>query len=93
MAILKDLPPAFDVSDFVNYIDYLVKRTGIDHVGISSDFDGDVGIESWSDTLETFYVTLELGKHGYTEVQIEQLWSGNLLQVLDEVEAIANTLN
>jgi membrane dipeptidase len=93
LAPLKDLPPAVDVSDFVNHIDYLVKKIGIDHVGISSDFDGGGGIEGWSDTSETFNVTLELVKRDYTEAQIEQLWSGNLLRVLDEVEAIAKTLN
>jgi len=62
MVILKDLPPAVDVSDFVNHIDYLVKRTRINHIGISSDFDGDVGIEGWSATFETINVTLELVK-------------------------------
>ncbi|WP_296316591.1 dipeptidase [Winogradskyella sp. UBA3174] len=93
LATLKDLPPAVDVSDFVNHIDYLVEKMGIDHVGISSDFDGGGGIAGWSDASETFNVTLELVKRGYTEAQIEQLWSGNLLRVLDEVEAVAKTLN
>jgi membrane dipeptidase len=89
LATLKDLAPAVDVSDFVNHIDYLVEKIGIDHVGISSDFDGGGGIEGWSDASETFNVTLELVKRGYTEAQIGQLWSGNLLRVLDEVEAVA----
>lgn len=86
---MPNLPPAVDVIDFVNHIDYLVDKIGIDHVGISSDFDGGGGIEGWSDASETFNVTLELVKRGYTEAQIEQLWSGNLLRVLDEVEAVA----
>jgi len=34
-------------------------------------------------------VTLELVRRGYTEEQIGQLWSGNLLRVLDEVQAVA----
>ena len=33
------------VKDFVNHIDYLVKLIGIDHVGISSDFDGGGGVD------------------------------------------------
>jgi len=93
LATMKNLPPAVDVTDFVNHIDYLVEKIGIDHVGISSDFDGGGGIEGWSDASETFNVTLELVKRGYTEAQIEQLWSGNLLRVLDDVEALAKTLN
>ena len=78
-----------NVADFVDHIDYMVKKIGLKHVGISSDFDGGGGVEGWSDASETFNVTLELVKRGYTEKQIEQLWSGNLLRVLDEVQAVA----
>ena len=87
---MKDAPPAVNVSDFVDHIDYLVETMGIEHVGISSDFDGGGGIEGWSDASETFNVTLELVRRGYTEEEIEMLWSGNLLRVLDEVEAVAD---
>lgn len=89
---MPDLPPAVDVGDLVDHIDYLVEKIGIDHVGISSDFDGGGGIEGWSDASETLNVTLELVKRGYTEAQIEQLWSGNLLRVLDECEAVAKKM-
>ena len=92
LAVMDNLPPAVDVTDFVNHIDYLVKKIGIDHVGISSDFDGGGGIEGWSDASETFNVTLELVKRGYTEAQISKLWSGNLLRVLDEVEVVADRM-
>ena len=81
-----------DVSDFVDHIDYLVNSMGINHVGISSDFDGGGGVEGWSDASETFNVTLELVKRDYTELEIEKLWSGNLLRVLDEVSLISNQL-
>ena len=81
-------PPA-TVADFVDHIDYMVGLIGEDHVGISSDFDGGGGIEGWNDASETFNVTLELVRRGYTEQQIEKMWSGNLLRVLDEVQAVA----
>ncbi len=84
-----DAPPAVDVSDFVDHIDYMVELIGIDHVGISSDFDGGGGIEGWSDASETFNVTLELVRRGYSETDIAKLWGGNLLRVLDEVQAVA----
>ncbi len=87
-ALKKEVIPV-NVSDFVDHIDYMVKLIGIDHVGISSDFDGGGGIEGWNDASETFNVTLELVKRGYTEEEIEKLWSGNLLRVMDEVEAVA----
>ncbi|WP_298901930.1 dipeptidase [uncultured Psychroserpens sp.] len=86
---MSNFPPKVNVSDFVDHIDYMVKKIGLEHVGISSDFDGGGGIEGWSDASETFNVTLELVKRGYTEKEIEMLWSGNLLRVLDEVQAVA----
>jgi membrane dipeptidase len=92
LATMTDLPPPVDVGDFVDHIDYMVEKIGIDHVGISSDFDGGGGIGGWSDASETFNVTLELVKRDYTEAQIEQLWSGNLLRVLDACEAVAKEL-
>lgn len=84
----KRLPgdPRATVADFVNHIDYAVKLIGIDHVGISSDFDGGGGVDGWNSAAETFNVTLELVRRGYTEPQIAKLWSGNLLRVMSEVE-------
>jgi microsomal dipeptidase-like Zn-dependent dipeptidase len=81
--------PPVDVSDFVDHIDYLVELIGLEHVGISSDFDGGGGVEGWDDASETFNVTLELVRRGYTEEEIGMMWSGNLLRVLDEVQAVA----
>lgn len=81
--------PAATVSDFVDHIDYVVKRIGIDHAGISSDFDGGGGVEGWRSAAETFNVTLEMVRRGYTEAQIAQIWSGNLLRVMERVEAAA----
>jgi membrane dipeptidase len=81
-----------NVQDFVNHIDYAVKLIGIDHVGISSDFDGGGGIDGWNSAAEAFNVTLELVRRGYTEEQIGKLWSGNLLRVWGEVEKVARKL-
>jgi membrane dipeptidase len=86
-------PPArATVKDFVDHIDYLVKKIGIDHVGISSDFDGGGGVEGWNGADETFNVTLELVRRGYTEPQIAKIWSGNLLRVMDDVQKVAKEL-
>jgi membrane dipeptidase len=80
------------VSDFVDHIDYIVKLIGIDHVGISSDFDGGGGVTGWNSAAETFNVTLELVRRGYTEEQIAKIWSGNLLRVWGEVERVAKQI-
>ncbi len=89
---LKDVAPDVNVKDFVDHIDYLVKKIGIDHVGIASDFDGGGGVEGWDDASETFNVTLELVRRGYAKKQIEKIWSGNLLRVLDNVQKVAKRI-
>ena len=78
-----------NVSDLVNHIDYAVKLIGIDHVGISSDFDGGGGIDGYNCAAEAPNVTVELVRRGYTEAQIAQLWGGNLLRVMEQAEQAA----
>jgi membrane dipeptidase len=89
MGEVSAVAPPVDVADFVDHIDYMVDLIGLEHVGISSDFDGGGGVQGWDDASESFNVTLELVRRGYTEEEIGMLWSGNLLRVLDEVQAIA----
>ena len=80
------------VKDFVDHIDYAVKLIGVDHVGISSDFDGGGGVDGWNSAAETFNVTLELVRRGYTEEQIGKIWSGNLLRVWADTEKVAKEI-
>jgi membrane dipeptidase len=91
-ATIENAWPAANVSDFVDHIDYAVQLIGIDHVGISSDFDGGGGIEGWYDASETLNVTTELVSRGYSEQQIRKLWAGNLLRVWQETERVAAQL-
>ena len=81
-----------NVQDFVTHIDYAVKLIGLDHVGISSDFDGGGGIDGFNCAPESINVTIELVKRGYTEEQIGRLWSGNLLRVMEKAEQVAKQL-
>lgn len=83
-AILAEHPNA-NVQDFVDHIDHAVDTIGIDHVAISSDFDGGGGIDGWSDVSETFHVTLELVRRGYSEDEIGKIWSGNTLRLWRDV--------
>ncbi len=79
--------PRADVALLVDHIDYAVKLIGVDHVGIASDFQGGGGIAGWADASETFNVTKELVKRGYSEEAIAKIWGGNLMRVMDEVAA------
>ncbi len=91
IAIEANHPPA-NVADFVDHIDHAVSVIGIDHVAISSDFDGGGGVTGWNNAAETFNVTLELVRRGYTEPQIAKLWSGNTLRLWRDVEAVSQRL-
>ncbi|MGH2567791.1 MAG: dipeptidase [Bacteroidota bacterium] len=82
------LPPV-DVQDFVDHIDHVVKLTGVDHAGISSDFDGGGGVDGWNDASETMNVTKELLRRGYTEEEVQKIWGDNLLRVWRDVERVA----
>jgi membrane dipeptidase len=81
--------PKATLQEFVDHVDHAVKLIGIDHVGISSDFDGGGGVTGWNDASETRNVTAELVKRGYTTEQIRKLWGGNLLRVWSENDSLA----
>lgn len=88
---LRNNHPDVDVAKFVDHIDYAVKRIGVEHVGIASDFDGGGGVKGWDNASETANVTAELMRRCYNEDQIRALWGGNLLRVLGEVRAKASS--
>lgn len=83
-ALPATLGPA-SVVDLVDHVDHAVKICGVDHVAISSDFDGGGGIEGWRNAAETFQVTLEMVRRGYSEEDIAKIWSGNTLGLWERV--------
>ncbi len=78
------------VSDFVDHIDYVVKRCGLAHVGISSDFDGGGAFSGWRDASESGNLTAELVRRGYDAAEIGALWGGNFLRLLRRAEEVAD---
>jgi len=91
---LKRMDEAFPLAtleDYLNHIQHAVEVAGIDHVGIASDFDGGGGIVGWNDASETRNVTAGLKRRGFTDEQIAQIWSGNLLRVWRDAEQAART--
>ena len=81
------LLPKATVKDLVDSIDYAVKRIGVDHVGVASDFNHGGGVVGWANEGEAANVTAELVRHGYSETDIDKLWGGNWLRVFRKVEA------
>jgi membrane dipeptidase len=75
------------VSDLVDHLDHIVNLTGIDFVGIGSDFDGGGALEDCYDVSQMGNITLELVRRGYSKKDIEKIWAGNLMRVFRQVEA------
>ncbi|MDE2581777.1 MAG: dipeptidase [Rhodospirillales bacterium] len=82
-------PEEVTVADFADHVDYAVNRIGIDHVGISSDFDGGGGFRDWNDAGDCPNVTAELARRGYDRAALSLLWGGNFLRLLRQAEAAA----
>jgi membrane dipeptidase len=76
-------------ANFADHVDYVVRRIGIDHVGISSDFDGGGAIGGWRDASETASITTELAARGYGRDELAKLWGGNFLRLLRIAERAA----
>nr|WP_314569351.1 pyoverdine-tailoring dipeptidase-like protein PvdM [uncultured Pseudomonas sp.] len=89
--ILEEEPKA-TLKDWGDAVDYTVRKIGIDHVGISSDFNDGGGIQGWENVGEIRNVTAELIQRGYSEADIAKLWGGNFLRVWDQVQKAAKPL-
>jgi len=82
----KGTSETVSVADFADHIDYVTRRIGVAHVGISSDFDGGGGIKGWMNAAESAAITAELLARGYGRGEIAALWGGNFLRLLRRAE-------
>lgn len=78
---IRATEPKATLAELVDAIAYAVKRIGIDHVAISSDFNHGGGVVGWNNVGETANVAAELKRRGYRDADIAKLWGGNLLRV------------
>jgi len=81
-AVSELLGPA-TTDNMIQHIDYIVDRIGIDHVGIGNDFNHGSGIDDYNDASEAMNLTEGLLESGYSETDINKIWSGNFLRILD----------
>jgi microsomal dipeptidase-like Zn-dependent dipeptidase/gamma-glutamyl-gamma-aminobutyrate hydrolase PuuD len=75
------------VEDAVNHILHIRDIVGIDHVGIGSDFDGGGGIDRCNTANELINLTQALLQAGLSESDLQKLWGGNFMRVMDSVQA------
>jgi membrane dipeptidase len=88
-AILAKVPRG-TLAQFVDTIDYAVKKIGVDHVGIASDFNHGGGVIGWDNEGEAENVTVELLRRGYSEKDIGKLWGGNFLRVWAKAQNLSD---
>ncbi|KKW90114.1 MULTISPECIES: dipeptidase [Sphingobium] len=73
--------------DFMAHMLHALKVVGPDHVGIGADWDGGGGVVGLEDVLDLPKITAALLKAGYSEADVQKIWSGNVLRILAAAEA------
>lgn len=79
-------------ADFETYMKsllYAIEVMGVDHVGLGADWDGGGGLAGIEDIAALPRITARLRKAGYSDADIEKIWSGNVLRLLRQAEAHA----
>lgn len=77
------------LDDFMQHLCHAIDVAGIDHVGVGTDFDGDGKVIGCSDASQLRNVTRELLCRGFTTEEIEKIWGGNWLRVMQQVQSMA----
>ncbi|MCR5879921.1 dipeptidase [Phenylobacterium sp. J367] len=81
--------PRATFDDFVKHLLHAIEVAGIDHVGISGDFDGGGGLTGFEDILDFPDITAALRAKGYSKADIDKVWGGNALRVFEQAQAQA----
>ncbi len=68
---------------------HVLKLVGPDHVGIGMDWDGGGGLIDLPDVVGLPRITAALRAAGYSDRDVEKIWSGNLLRVLEQAQSRA----
>jgi len=81
--------PKASLDVFMKHLLHLLEVAGPDHVGIGADWDGGGGVTGLEDVSQLPVITQRLLDAGYSEAQIANIWSGNLLRVLQAAQSAA----
>jgi membrane dipeptidase len=79
------------LGEVADHIEHIVKIANYDHIGIGSDFDGIDGTAPRGlEGVETYPALLaELARRGWSDSNLAKLSGGNVLRVMERVEAVA----
>ena len=81
--------PRVEWTAILEHVDHAVKVGGIDHVGLGSDFDGAEMPYGLEDASQFPRITEGLVGRGYSETEIQKILGGNMLRLMQDVEARA----
>jgi membrane dipeptidase len=85
--------PRGTTATLADHIDHVVKVTGIDHVGLGSDYDGVTSLPAGMEDVSRFpYLTAELLRRGYSEADVRKVLGGNVIRVMRQAEEVAGRL-
>jgi len=59
------------------------------HVGVGADSDGGGGVRGMEDVTAVPRITERLLEAGYTQADLQKIWSGNLLRLLEQAQDYA----
>jgi len=79
--------PRATFDDFMKHLDHAIAVAGIEHVGISGDFDGGGGVTGFDSALDYPKITAHLLSKGHSPADINKMWSGNVLRILGQAQA------
>jgi membrane dipeptidase len=72
------------MSMLLDHLDYIVKRIGVNHVGMGSDFDGiSASPRELTDVTTYPLITKALLEKGYSKKDVTKIMGGNLLRVME----------
>ena len=74
------------IEDALRHLEHAISIMGIDHVGLGTDFDGDGGICGLASSSELLQFTRQLLTRNYSEEDIQKIWGGNFLRVMQQVQ-------
>ena len=74
------------IEDAIRHLEHAIEVMGIDHVGLGTDFDGDGDICGLASSSELTNFTRQLLARQFSEQDIQKIWGGNFLRVMQEVQ-------
>ncbi len=89
----RSFPPQLsDIPTVVDHIDHMVKVMGVDHIGLSGDFDGGGGVADLMDVGQMMNLTIEMLRRGYSAEDLGKMWGANVMRVLADVQEVADDI-